>query len=93
LTVTYSALAERELEEIGLWIARDNPVRAITYVEELRAACDGIGDHPGRYPIVGGSPPLRKKLFYPYLILYRERRNGVLIVSVRHGRRDSSTLR
>jgi plasmid stabilization system protein ParE len=35
--VRISAEAERDLEDIADYIAKDNPVRAMTFVQELRA--------------------------------------------------------
>lgn len=87
MKVIKSPKAEADLESIGDWIARDNPLRAVSFVREMSAACDDIGDHPELHPLFRGSRSLRKKLFYPYLILYRVRRDQVVIVSIRHGAR------
>ena len=35
----FSPLAELDLEEIGDYIARDNPPRALSFIEEIRARC------------------------------------------------------
>lgn len=45
MIVRLAAEAERDLEAIGDWIAADIPVRALSFVEELRAACLGL-HHP-----------------------------------------------
>ena len=39
MPVIITPLAERGLESIGDYIAEDNPVRAISFVAELRAQC------------------------------------------------------
>jgi toxin ParE1/3/4 len=39
-------LAACDLEEIGDYIARDNPIRAVTFVAELRAHCEKICLNP-----------------------------------------------
>lgn len=35
----FSPLAEFDLEEIGDYIARDNPSRAVTFIREIREPC------------------------------------------------------
>ena len=42
-------LAVFDLEEIGDYIAQDNPVRAGTFVAELRAHCEKICLNPAGY--------------------------------------------
>lgn len=40
-------LARRDLLEIGDYIARDNPRRALSFVEELTRHCLALAAHPG----------------------------------------------
>jgi toxin ParE1/3/4 len=42
-------LAAFDLEEIGDYIAQDNPVRAGTFVAELRVHCERICLNPAGY--------------------------------------------
>lgn len=93
MIVVLSSRADANLESIGNWIANDNPLRAVTFVDELYAACVNIGDNPLLHAFVPGSRSLRKTLFAPYAIYYRVRRDHVLIVSIRHGARDNRRLR
>lgn len=44
--VRYARLALRDLDGIFEFIARDNPNRASTYVDEIREACRRLGDSP-----------------------------------------------
>ena len=46
-----SPLAEFDLEEIGDYIARDNPSRAVSFVREIRACCDKIAYNPEAAPL------------------------------------------
>ena len=46
MNVRLTAEAEADLERIADTIARDNPPRALTFVQELRAACLGLADFP-----------------------------------------------
>ena len=38
----FSRQAEIDIEEIGDFIARDNPARAVSYIQELRAKCEQL---------------------------------------------------
>lgn len=53
MIVRISAEDERDLEDIDDYIAKDNPVRAMTFVQELRAAALSLGDL-NRTGFVGG---------------------------------------
>jgi toxin ParE1/3/4 len=54
----FSRQAERDIEDIGDYIARNNPNRAISFITELRNRCRHIAEcpraaaiRPGRYLI------------------------------------------
>lgn len=83
-----------DLKEIGRYIARDNPDRAVSYVRELRAKMERIGQHPGGYPIRDDlSTSLRSAPYQSYLIFFRiEDGDVVRIVRVIHGARDVEGL-
>lgn len=49
MKLTVSPLAEHDLEAIGDWIAQDNPVRAISFTEELYQQCLLIAESPVLY--------------------------------------------
>jgi plasmid stabilization system protein ParE len=46
MQVVFSELAERDLEEIGDYIAADSPSRAVSFVREVREHCTRIGRSP-----------------------------------------------
>ena len=92
MIVVFSQRADADLEAIGDWIARDNPGRAISFVAELRCACEELGANPRMYPFLPGSRTLRKRTFEQYLILYRVHAK-VFIVSIWHGARDRRRFR
>ena len=48
-----------DLEEIGDYIAQENPIRAGTFVAELRAHCEKICHNPAGYQFCGGSAGLK----------------------------------
>jgi len=68
-----SPLAAADLEEIADYIARDNPVRAASFVAELEAKCRAVAAAPERYParpdLVSG---LRMAVHGRYLVFFRD---------------------
>jgi plasmid stabilization system protein ParE len=70
MNVELSAEAERDLEEIADYIARDNPRRALTFILELRAKCLELGDGPQAYPVVPRfeTSGIRRRVHAAYVI-------------------------
>ena len=89
MRVRLSGEAEREIDEIGLYIASDNPVRAASFVAELIDQCEALGEHALRYPVILAVDglELRKCSYRGYLIFYAVRVE-VEIAHVFHGARD-----
>lgn len=68
-----SPRAAADLEEIADYIARDNPVRAASFVAELEAKCRAVALSPELYPArVDLAPGLRMAVHGRYLVLYRD---------------------
>jgi toxin ParE1/3/4 len=86
--------AEQDLEDIGDWIARDNPSRAATFVVELRRVCLAVGRAPRSCPLVDKSrdPKLRRRIYGNYLIFYDIGASAVEILHVLHGARDYAAI-
>ncbi len=85
----FSPLASQDLEEIGDYIAQDNPSRALTFIQELREQCKKICNAPLGYrarPELGDG--IRSCPFGNYMILYRPEESDVLIIRVLHGAMD-----
>lgn len=49
MRLAFTPLAEQDLEAIADYIAADNPVRALSFVRELRAQCQRITLNPPGY--------------------------------------------
>lgn len=82
-------MAEVDLEEIGDYIAQDNPVRAGTLVAELRAHCEKIRLNPAGYrrrPEL--SDELRSCAHGNYVIFFESTTDQVTIIRILHGARD-----
>jgi toxin ParE1/3/4 len=87
--VTFSPAAETDLMDIAVFIAQDNPKRALTFVDELEGKCDALGGAPG----IGTSRPelgegVRMLPHGRYLIFYREASKGLRVERIIHGSRD-----
>jgi toxin ParE1/3/4 len=86
--------ARADLGEIARWIARDNPARASSFVDELEAKCAGLAIHPLRFPVVrqGRGFVVRKRVHGSYLIFYRLGETHVEVMRIVHSARDWATL-
>lgn len=94
----FSDRSEKDLEEIGDFIANDNPQRALSYVQELRAYCRKIAQTPKARRVVAHleGQLLRKALFGNYQIYYAllEEGDGIEVAHIRHqSRRDPEFLK
>ena len=86
--VRWLRVAERNLDEIGEYIAADNPDAAARNITKILAAIDLLPDHPaiGRAGRVAGTRELVVP-DTPYLVAYRVRANAVEILRILHGAR------
>ena len=93
MRIELSRFVESDLEDIGDWIAEDNPRRAVTFVQELRNAFRKIGDGPLLYqlrPDIGDDA--RLAVVGRYVILFRIDDQVVRIERVVYGGRDLPPL-
>lgn len=90
MIVHFSVEAERDLESIGDFIARDNPSRSLSFVRELRKTCLGLASLPERFPLIPGyeGHGIRRRVHGNYLILYRVEAENVTVLRLLHGARD-----
>jgi plasmid stabilization system protein ParE len=73
IVVRLTSLAEAELEAIADYIARDNPRRALSFVQELRERCLSLADMPLAFPLVPRYEDrgIRHRVHGNYQIFYR----------------------
>lgn len=82
-------LAAHDLEEIGDYIARDNPSRAARFIAELRVQCEKICLNPAGYRRRAElSDGLRSCAHGNYVIFFESTADQVTVVRVLHGARD-----
>jgi plasmid stabilization system protein ParE len=91
--VEFSPKANSDPENIGDYIARDNPGRALSFVLELKDRCKNLGDFPEshpEFPALGDNA--RFMTHGNYVVLYNVLSDRVRIESVLHGARDILAL-
>ena len=82
-------LAAHDLEEIGDYIAQDNPLRAASFIAELRAQCEKISLNPAGYRRRSElSDGLRSCPHGNYVIFFESTADQVTVVRILHGARD-----
>ena len=94
MRVVLSAQALQDLEQIGDWIARDNPVRAKSFVLELIGKAHGIADGPEQYPLVPryAHQGVRRRIHGNYAIFYTVDAETVAVIHVLHGAQDYGAI-
>lgn len=89
MRVVFSPAAEQDLEEIGDYIALDNPIRAVTFIREIREHCRLLANTPKGAPLwpeIGDN--VRMVLHGRYLILYALVNETLRIERVLHAARS-----
>lgn len=93
MKLVISPRAALDLEEIGDYIARDNPSRAVSFIREIELQCRKIAKRPTAFVVRDDIfPGIRMLPHRKYLILFRITQKTVRIERVVHGARDSSGL-
>ena len=94
MRVLFSEEAERGLEEIADYIAKDNPRRAISFVRELRDAALALADHPKSHQLIPRYEEYghRRRPYRAYLIIYTVKADYVLVDAILHGSQDYETM-
>jgi plasmid stabilization system protein ParE len=94
MKVVITQAAYADLIDIGDYIARDNPTRAITFVDELEQRCRLIRDHPEAAPVLPDhrDRAIRRAVHGRYCIFYRIRTDMIEILHVLNAARDIDRL-
>jgi toxin ParE1/3/4 len=88
-----TADAQLDLDAIADFIIRDNPSRAVSFVDELIDRFRIIAERPRSFPSRDNLVPgLRSAVHGRYLILFRIEEDFVRILRVVHGARDLPRL-
>ena len=91
--LTFSPEAAADLEEIGDYIAKDNPTRALSFLDELENYCYQSAERPEAFPKREDlAPGLRMAVYGNYLILFRIQAQEIRIERIVHGARKLGDL-
>jgi toxin ParE1/3/4 len=93
MRIELSGFVESDLEAIAEYIAQDKPTRAVSFIQEIGAQIDTIGQNPLLYqvrPEIGEGA--RLAVVGRYVILFRIVADVVRIERVVYGGRDLVTL-
>ena len=89
MKLSLSPRAALDLEEIGDYIARDNPSRAVSFVRDLKRECQRVAKRPGAYPLREDlAAGIRMAVHGKYLIFFRVMDKKVRVERVIHGMRN-----
>lgn len=93
MRLSFSPRAALDLEEIGDYIARDNPKRALSFLAEIEAHCHRVSQMPSAFPSCNDlALGLQKAVHGNYLILFRVESDTVRVERIIHGARRLSDL-
>ncbi|VVE88045.1 type II toxin-antitoxin system RelE/ParE family toxin [Pandoraea bronchicola] len=85
-----------DLESIGDYIARDNPRRAVTFIQELRDKCLSLAEMPLAFPVVPRYERygIRHRVYGNYQIFYRvvESDDRIDVVHILHSARNYAAV-
>ena len=91
MRITWSDVAEADLDDLYDYIARDVPYYAEQFVDRLIDAVGALQDHPRlgrRVPEAEDREDVRELLFQGYRLIYLVGPEQVYILTVLHGSRD-----
>lgn len=96
MRVVLSPHSQRDLTDLVLYIAEDNPRRARSYAAEIKTVCRSLNVSPERFPAAPElGPAIRYTRHGAYLIFYSIETDHVRIRRVIHSARliDASMFR
>jgi toxin ParE1/3/4 len=88
--VTWSPLANGQVDDAVAFIAADNPSAAFEWLERLLGRVKSLADYPdsGRMVPETRREDIREIIVSPYRVMYRRGADLVEIAAVRHEARD-----
>ena len=90
MRVAFTPEAQRDLLDIVLYLDDRNPKAARQTLQNIRARCLSLADHPRRGAVIDlrGEEEIRRVLEYPFIIAYTCSDELVSILRDLHGARD-----
>ena len=86
MKVTWSPLADEQVDDAVAYIAADNPGAALKWLERLLDRVKWLADFPdsGRMVPETQREDVREIIVSPYRVMYRRKNDRVEIAAVRH---------
>ena len=90
MKIIWSPLAALRAGEAVDYMARSNPTAAAQWADRLMESIELLAQFPRRGRPVPeiGRPEFRQVVHHPYRVIYRVDPTRVVILTIRHGRRD-----
>ncbi len=82
MRVEFSPESQSDLEAIGDYIARDNPLRADSFLDEISDAALSLGQWPNRAPVSGVHPAVRRWVHGAYNIYFEVLSDRVRVLRI-----------
>jgi toxin ParE1/3/4 len=94
MIVVLTRAAEADLEQIGDYIARNNPARAKSFIRDLYRSCRELAEVPEAWPIVPRfeHQGIRRRVHGRYLIFYRIAGDRVVVLHILNGAMDVEAI-
>ena len=92
--VHYSNHAARDLIDNGEYIARNSPIAAFDWVQQIEHACDMLANNPevGEARSTKAHGPCRSFVSGNYVIFVRGVSDGIDVIRIARGERDIDRL-
>jgi toxin ParE1/3/4 len=82
--INFSPAAAAEAEEAQAWYATESPAAASRFAKALARAIDRIRDEPTRWPHYMHRTRRYRLKKFPFIVVYRNRRDRIDILAVSH---------
>lgn len=79
--------ADQELDDAIAWYANRSSKAPIAFSQRLLMALDWIGQHPELCPITFDGCRYRKIQKFPYLVIFEQRGQRIVVIAIAHGKR------
>jgi toxin ParE1/3/4 len=88
--VKLTASAQKDLDDIWVFISQNNPLNAIEFLDQIEKRVLGLAIFPERNPIIPEGEVLQAEEYHhtllkSYRIVYRFDSNNVYVVRIFHG--------
>lgn len=85
--------AERDLTEIAEWYEEQRPGLGAAFLARLDATLSDIAEAPTHYPYLHSMTRRALMRKFPYVVLFRDYPDEIVILGVLHGGRDPNAAR